>query len=131
MLIDVKISSDALKIVSLNVRGVSNFKKRRTIFTWCRKKNADVIFFYRKRIQIKQQKINGNVNGARECFFHMAVQIHVAPAILINNKVNCTVLCTVPDPLGRFVISKVQVDDKVYVLVNIYAPNKDKVSIPF
>ena len=24
-----------------------------------------------------------------------------------------------------------QVDDKVYVLVNIYAPNKDKDSIPF
>ena len=54
---DVKISSAALKIVSLNVRRVSNFKKGRTIFTWCRRKNADVIF-YRKRIQIKQQKIN-------------------------------------------------------------------------
>ena len=62
---DVKISSDALKIVSLNVRGVvSNFKKRRTIFTWCRKKNDGgpcknyyvCDFFYGKRIQIKQQK---------------------------------------------------------------------------
>ena len=52
-------------------------------------------------------------------------------AILINNKVNCTVLTTVPDPLGRFVISKVQVDDKVYALVNVYAPNKDKDSILF
>ena len=31
---DVKISSAALKIVSLNARGVSNFKKRRTIFIW-------------------------------------------------------------------------------------------------
>ena len=40
-------------------------------------------------------------------------------------------LCTVLDPLGCFVISKVQVDDKVYVLVNIYAPNKDKDSILF
>ena len=25
-------------------KGVSNFKKRRTIFRWCRRKNADVIF---------------------------------------------------------------------------------------
>jgi len=31
---DVKISSAALKLVSLNVTGVSNFKKRRTIFTF-------------------------------------------------------------------------------------------------
>ena len=51
-------------------------------------------------------------------------------AILINNKVSCTVLCAVPDPLRRF-ISKVQVDDKVYVLVNIYAPNKFKDSLSY
>ena len=37
-------------------------------------------------------------------------------AILISNKANCTVLSTIPDPQGRFIISKVQVDDKVYVL---------------
>ena len=36
--------SATLKIMSLNVRGISNFKKRRTIFTWCRRKSADVIF---------------------------------------------------------------------------------------
>ena len=51
---DVKISSAAIKLVSLNVRGVSNFKKRRTIFTWCPRRNVDVIF-YRKRIQIKKR----------------------------------------------------------------------------
>ena len=27
--------------VSLNVRGISNFKKRRAICTWCRKQKAD------------------------------------------------------------------------------------------
>ena len=27
---------------------------------------------------------------------------------------------------GRFIILKIQIDDKVYVLVNIYAPNKGK-----
>jgi len=52
-------------------------------------------------------------------------------AILINNKANWAVLCTVSDTLGRFIISKVQVGDKVYVLVNSYAPNKDRDSIHF
>ena len=32
---------------------------------------------------------------------------------------------------GRFIILKIQIDDKVYVLVNIYAPNKDKDLIQF
>ena len=51
-------------------------------------------------------------------------------AILISNKANCAVL-SIPDPQGCFIISKVQVDDKVYVLVNIYAPNNGKDSLQF
>lgn len=39
-----KIKSDGLKLVSLNVRGLRNFRKRRAIFTWCRKQKADLIF---------------------------------------------------------------------------------------
>ena len=33
-----------LKLVSLNVKGISNFHKRKTIYTWCRRKNADFSF---------------------------------------------------------------------------------------
>jgi len=32
------------KFISLNVRGISNFRKRKTIFTWCIKQKGDVIF---------------------------------------------------------------------------------------
>ena len=39
-----KIKSDSLKLVSLNVGGLSNFRKCRVIFTWCRKQKADLIF---------------------------------------------------------------------------------------
>ena len=34
-------------------------------------------------------------------------------------------------PLGHFITLKVQINDKVYVVVNIYAPNKDKDLIQF
>ena len=32
---------ESLKLVSLNVKGISNFHKRKTIYTWCQRKNAD------------------------------------------------------------------------------------------
>ena len=32
------------KIISLNARGISNYRKRRTTFTWLRKQKPDVIF---------------------------------------------------------------------------------------
>ena len=34
----------SLKLLSLNVRGLSNFWKRRAIHTWCHKQKADLIF---------------------------------------------------------------------------------------
>ena len=39
-----KMKPDSLKFLSLNVRGLGNLRKRRAIFTWCRKQNADLIF---------------------------------------------------------------------------------------
>ena len=36
--------ADLFKLVSLNVRGIGNFHKRRTMFSWCRKRKADLIF---------------------------------------------------------------------------------------
>ena len=32
------------KLFSLKVRGISNFTKRRTSYTWCRKQKADFAF---------------------------------------------------------------------------------------
>ena len=51
--------------------------------------------------------------------------------VLIKNKFNCTIQNTVSDPSGRFNILKVTIEDKVYVLINIYAPNKDKLTCNF
>ena len=50
-----------MKIVSLNVRGLSNFKKRRIIFTWCRKMKSDVIF-----LQETHSKIETEIQWERE-----------------------------------------------------------------
>ena len=39
-----KMVLNTCKLFSLNVRGINNFRKRRTIFTWCRKEKVDLIF---------------------------------------------------------------------------------------
>ena len=127
----VKISSAAFRIVSLNVRVVSNLKKNAP-FSHGVAETMQMRFFF---LQVMHSnKATGNQWqrewGGRMLFSHGSPN-SCGTAILINNKANCTVLCTVLDPLGRFIISKVKVDDKVYVLVNIYAPNKDKDSILF
>ena len=49
----------------------------------------------------------------------------------IRNKFNCTVEKTVSDPAGRFIIFKVVIEDKVYDLIDIYAPNRDNLTCNF
>ncbi len=46
-------------------------------------------------------------------------------AILIHKNVNFTVLNTVIDPEGRFLIIKLSIFDKKLCIVSIYGPNVD------
>ena len=54
-------------------------------------------------------------------------------AILIKNGVDCTIHRKILDPLGRYIILKAQIQEKTYVLINVYmyAPNKDKDLVKF
>jgi len=64
--------TNLFKLVSLNVRGINNFHKRRAIFTWCRKRKADI---NKKQIQKRIQRNNGWMNGVVRSFIHMEAQI--------------------------------------------------------
>ena len=66
-----------------------------------------------------------------EMFFSHGSPNSCPTAILISNNTNYKLLSTIPDPLGRFIILKIQINEKVFVLVNIYAPNKDEDLIHF
>ena len=46
-------------------------------------------------------------------------------AILVEKEVDCTIHSKILDPLGQFVIVKAEIKDKMHVLINIYALNKD------
>jgi len=48
--------------------------------------------------------------------------------ILIKKGVDCTPHSKIINPLGWYItcILKAEIKDKIYVLINIYAPNKDK-----
>ena len=119
-----------LKLISLNVTGISNFNKRRTIYTWCRKQKADFIFLQEMHSKKETEVQWKNEWGAEMLFSHGSPN-SCGTAILISNNTNYKLLSTIPDPLGRFMILKIQINEKVYVLVNIYAPNKDKDLIQF
>ena len=121
--------TEALKLLSLNVKGISNFNKRRSVFTWCRKR-ANISFLQETHSTVTTEKQWRNEWGAELITCHDSSNSR-GVAILINKGVDCTIHKKILDPLGRYIILKAEIKDKIYVLINIYAPNKDKDIVAF
>ena len=121
---------DGIRLISLNTRGISNFQKRRTVFTWCRKKRADIIFLQETHSEKEIALQWRNEWGTEMILSHGSPNAR-GVAILLNKGVDCCIQSKIIDPLGRFIIVKVEIEHNFYVLINVYAPNKDKESVKF
>ena len=55
---------DLFKLLCFNVRSISNFHQRRTVFTWCGKRKADIIFLQETHSKEDSVKKNEQMNGA-------------------------------------------------------------------
>ena len=97
--------AEVFKLVSLNVKGISNFKKRRTMFTWCRKRKADIIFLQETHSIEKTHTQWKNEWGAEIITSHGSSNAR-GVAILIKNGFDCTIHQKILDPLGRFIIGR-------------------------
>ena len=88
------------------MRGIGNFKKRKTIFTWCRKQKADFIFLQETHSKKDSETCWKNEWGSEVIMAHGSSN-SCGVAILFKKGVDCII------------------HSKMYVLINIYAPNKD------
>ena len=105
--------TEALNLLSLNVRGISNFKKRRTIFTWCRKR-ADISFLQETHSTATAENQWKNEWGAELITCHGSSN-SCGVAILIKKDVDCTIHQKIFDPLGRYIVLKAEIKDKICV----------------
>ena len=116
--------SESVKLLSVNVRGLSNFKKRRAIFTWCRKRNADFIFLQETHLTIGHEmswkhELGAEIISAPETSDARGV------AVLFKRGVDYKIHSKLLDPEGRYIILKAEIQEKPVVLINVYAPNKN------
>ena len=123
-------SASTCKVISLNARGIGNFKKRKMIFSWCRKQKSDFIFLQETHSKKDSETCWKNEWGSEIIMAHGSSNSR-GVAILVKKGVDCTIHSKILDPLGRYVILKAEINDKMYVLINVYAPNKDTNIINF
>ena len=125
-----KTKSDSLKLLSLNVRGLSNFRKRRAIFTWCRKQKADLIFLQETH-STEAGECKWKKEWGSEIIFSHGSSNARGVAVLIKRGLDIVIQQELLNFNGRSIILKALIKDKRYTLANIYGPNKDAEAVRF
>ena len=110
------------------MKGLSNFRKRRTIFLWSRKRKADLVFLQETHSIAATENQWKNEWGSEMISSHGSSNSQ-GVAILFKNGIDCSINHKIVDPEGRYIILKACIQD--YVLTNAYAPNKDKDQVNF
>ena len=113
------------KLGSLNVRGLNDDIKRISIFNFVQNNNFDICFIQESYSHLECENKWREEWGGVIIFSHGSVHSKGA-LILIKPNFDITINSEVNDENGRFNILNVDINNKTYILLNIYSPNKDK-----
>ena len=121
---------EGIRLISLNTRGISNFQKGRKGIYLVSEKRADAIFLHETHSKKEIELQWCNEWGTKMILSHGSPNAR-GVAILLNKGVDYCIQSKIIDPLGRFVIVKVEIEHNLYLLINVYAPNKDNENVNF
>uniref|UniRef100_A0AAX7UJD9 exodeoxyribonuclease III n=1 Tax=Astatotilapia calliptera TaxID=8154 RepID=A0AAX7UJD9_ASTCA len=116
-----------LRLVTWNINGAGTRGKRLKIFNQLKKLQADVVLLqetHKPVTGLNELKTPEFPNVFAACYNSRQQGV----AILIHKNVNFTVLDTVIDPEGRFLILKLSILNKKLCIVSIYGPSVDEPS---
>ena len=112
---------NSLKIISLNVRGLRNNIKRKAVFLYTRKTNANIIFLQETHSCENDNKFWKAQWGDQAHFCHASN--HSAGVAILFNKFSGDILETIKSDLGRWIISVIKIDNSLFILCNVYGHN--------
>ena len=118
-------SMEHLNLSTFNARGLGDATKRRTVFGWLKRYHSGIVFLQETHTHIGSHKTWEN-EWKGQVFLSSGTTSSRGVAILISAKLNITVEHIVKDTQGRFILLDARLDDQNFILVNIYAPTKDK-----
>ena len=108
------------KLISLNVKGLGNSKKRLGIFRWLKKNKSDIIFVQESHGVKRIEKEWSREWGGEIVFCHGSSNSRGC-MILVQKGFECEVMSTKTDYGGRFIITRVEIKGEMFVLINVSA----------
>ena len=112
--------------LSLNVRGLNDNKKRRKIFSWCKKQNTDIVFLQETYSTAEVENIWTNEWCNQIIFSHGTNHARGVP-ILFKIGLHFKIEKLITDHNdGRFIYADLSINDSVFNILNICAPTADR-----
>ena len=112
-----------VKIISLNVRGLRNQVKRRSIFSYLKNQKATLYCLQETFSKEEDEKIWSAEWGGQIIFSHGSEHSRgVCLLLSVNSGLSFTTVYADRD--GRYIIAKINIGGEQLFVVNIYAPNK-------
>jgi exonuclease III len=119
-----------LKIISYNVRGINNIRKRTAIFEYLKKQGGDIVFLQESYSSNEIENKWVQEWGGTGYFLH-GTKHSKGIAILIRKNLNINILDIEKDKSNRILLLKIKIDERILYLINVYAPNKEAEQITF
>jgi exonuclease III len=112
-----------LRIISYNVRGIGEAKKRNCVFNFLKTNYNDIIYLQETHsVEKIEQKWTREWGG--HTYFAHGTSGSKGVAIFISRKINHAVNDQIADPNGRYLLLNITIEDENYILFYHYAPTK-------
>ena len=109
----------------MNVRGLRNVNKRRAIFSYLKNQKATIFNLQETFSKQEAEKAWSAEWGGKILFSHGSEHSKGVSILVYPNST--FQLSTVEiDSHGRYIIAKLQIEETIFFLVNIYAPNEHR-----
>lgn len=112
------------KVISFNVRGLNEQRKRRSIFKWLKQKRVDVCLLQETYCTSKVQNIWKNEWGGKVMVSNGTNHAR-GVAVLLRAGFDAEIIDVIKDDSGRMLLLKLKIQDTYFTIVNIYAPNTE------
>ena len=112
-----------LSLLTLNVRGLNNCKKRRSLFDRFRKQKPDLVLLQETHSRENVVKEWDNEWG-NEIIYSHGTNDSRGVCIMFKKGLDYVINDSVIDQMGRYIIINITVRSTGYSIINVYAPNK-------
>ena len=118
------------KLISLNVKGLCNKRKRTGVFRWLKRVNMDIAFIQEAHCTKETEMVWDREWEGKVIYAHGTSNSRGC-LILLRDKLDYEIISLKTDVCGRYIILCTEINETIFFFINVYLPNTENEQLPF